>query len=242
MFFGPPALLLQPLTIKLLCDDAAAAARPFPTVDTTPEEVAAAQLQALSDSRLDKVYNLFSRARRAILTEDGRAQGGSGLLDPPPLECQRRVRRALDEKCPGLIGHGSHEIISGLTLNERVDGRLPRWCCRVKVNIFFPGFEGSDDGGFAASAANLAPPKYFLFTLVQQSLPPAESPKLDGDAAAPSLRRAAANGDGLWFVWSIEPERRGGGGGGGGGGDGPPDDGDGNSPLPARELALPVLL
>ena len=90
----------------------------FPTADTPPEEVVAAQLQALSDGNLTKVFSLFSRARRTVIVETGRAQGGGGQLMPPPEVVRKRVRAVLDETCPGLIGHAGAEVISGLTLNR----------------------------------------------------------------------------------------------------------------------------
>ena len=97
---------------------AAAASPRFPTADTPPEEVVAAQLQALSDGNLTKVFSLFSRARRTVIVETGRAQGGGGQLMPPPEVVRKRVRAVLDETCPGLIGHAGAEVISGLTLNR----------------------------------------------------------------------------------------------------------------------------
>lgn len=200
---GRPPSRLSTLRATIL--EASADTR-FPTVDALPEEVVAAQLQALSDSRLVLVYQLFAPARRAILSDDDQ-------LTPPPIDIQRRVRRALDESCPGLIGHGSHEIISGLALH----GRLPRWRCRVKVDVFHADLYDGCDGGFLSAAAAAQPPQYFVFTLMQQRSPEYES----ADNAA------------CWFVWSIQPERRGGGG-GGDDDDRPPDSG----PLPARELSL----
>lgn len=216
-------------SLILMCDSSS-----WPTVDTTPEEVVAAQLQALSDYKLTRVFQLFSRARRAILTEEGRSQGGGGQLDPPPIEIQRRVRRALDTTCPGLIGHGSSEIISGLTLNEEGGGRLPRWCGRVKVDTFYSDMYDTCDGGFLAAAAAAEPPRYFLFTLTRQSpAPEAASPKARR-TLVPTRRDALDGFEGCWLVWCIEPERRG----GGGGGDGPPVD-DGDDGPPGRELSLP---
>jgi hypothetical protein len=98
---------------------AAAASPRFPTADTPPEEVVAAQLQALSDGNLTKVFSLFSRARRTVIVETGRAQGGGGQLMPPPEVVRRRVRALLDQACPGLIGHAGAEVFSGLALHDR---------------------------------------------------------------------------------------------------------------------------
>ena len=91
----------------------------------------------LAHSNMTRVFELFSRARRAVITESGRAQGGGGQLAPPAPVIRERVRSMLDESCPGLIGHASAEIISGLTLNARTNGRMPRWRCRVKVETFY---------------------------------------------------------------------------------------------------------
>eukprot|EP00966_Prymnesium_polylepis_P159878 3695329-Prymnesium_polylepis.1 len=52
----------------------------FPTRDTTPAEVVTAQLQALSNSNLTRAFELFSRARRAVITEGGRAARRSHRL------------------------------------------------------------------------------------------------------------------------------------------------------------------
>ena len=71
---------------------------------------------------------------------------------PPPEVVRRRVRAALDEGCPGLIGHASAEVISGLTLNGRSEGRLPRWRCRVRVETFYADMYDTCDGGFLADA------------------------------------------------------------------------------------------
>ena len=218
-----PAVLRTVSVMK--CDDTTK----FPSVDTLPEEVVSAQLLALADSKLISVYELFSRARRAILSETVRAQGGSGQLEPSALEIQRRVRNGLDESCPGLIGHGSHEIISGLTLNDRGGGRLPRWRCRVKVDTFHADMYDAGDGGFLRAAAAAQPASYFIFTLTRQSV---ES----GSIAFETRRDTSDEFAGCWFVWNIEPERRGGG--GDDDGDDPQKDGD---PLPGRQLALPVL-
>ena len=180
----------------------------FPSANTQPEEVVSAQLQALSEAQLIRAYKLFSPARRAVMSGAGR----EAYNDLSPLDIQRRVRAALDDLCPGLIGHGSHEIISGLTLH----GGLPRWRCRVKVDVFHADMYDDCDGGFLQAAAAAQPPLYFVFTLMQQS----SSVCASEDAPC-------------WFVWSIEPERRG----GGGGNDN--DDRPSDDPLPTRELPLP---
>ena len=145
------------------------------------------------------------------------------------------MRRWLDESCPGLIGHGSHEIISGLTLNERTSGRLPRWRCRVKVHTFYAGMYDSGDGGFLAAAAAAHPPAYFILTLTRQSAAIELEPGTARTADIQARRDSYDGYEDCWLVWNIEPERR------RGGGDGPPDDdegGDGDPP-PGRELSLP---
>ena len=227
---SPPLALLRTAAPMLMkSTDASSNVVKFPSVDTLPEEVVSAQLQALSDSKLVRVYELFSRARRAILSETGRAQGGCGQLEPSALEIQRRVRRLLDESCPGLIGHGSHEVISGLTLNDGGGRLLPRWRCRVKVDIFYADRYDECDGGFLRAAAAAQPASYYIFTLTRQSV--------ESEPATSEPRRDASDGyAGCWFVWSIEPERRGGG--GDDDDDDPQTDGD---PLPGLELALPVV-
>ena len=47
------------------------------------------------------------------------------------------MRSYLDASCPGLIGHNSAVLRSGLTLNDRSNGRLPRWRGRVRVETFY---------------------------------------------------------------------------------------------------------
>lgn len=226
---APLVALLAPRTSLLLMS-----VRPgLPSVEATPEEVVSEQLRALSEARLPRVFQLFSRARRAMIMESGRAQGGGGQLDPPPQEVQRRVRRMLDASCPGLIGHGSHEIVSGLTLDQGGDGRMPRWGCRVRVHTFHPDMYDTCDGGFLAAAAAAAPPSYYLFTLTRQSR--REEPRSGGSGSGGSWLATRGSGcdgnEGCWFVWSVERERNGGG-------------GDDQSPPslggpPERERALP---
>ena len=197
----------------------------FPTPDTAPADVVVAQLQALSSTDLIGTYELFSRARRSIIVESGCAQGGGTALAlaPPPDVLRKRVRQTLDEfQCPGLIGHASHEVISGLTLNERTNGRIPQYRCRVKVETFYADMYDMSDGGFLAAAAAAQPPSYFIFTLTRQHDDP------------PATDKEVASFEGCWFVWTIEPERR-----GGGGGDEPPPDDDDDDGPPGRELLLP---
>ena len=163
------------------------------------------------------------------------------MLRPPDSQIRRRVRSLLDESCPLLIGHGSSEIISGLTLNGRVSENavrtLPRWRCRVKVQTYYPEMYDTCDGGFLAAAAAAQPPSYFIFTLTRQHDPPPTAREV---AAGPDnwdpRDKARFDGfEGCWFVWSIEPERR--------GGDGSDDDDDApaDDPPPGLELRLPAL-
>jgi len=199
----------------------------FPTADSTPPEVVSAQLQALSAGNLTRVFELFSRARRAIITESGRAQGGGDRLLPPAQVLQERVRAMLVESCPGLIGHTSAEITSGLTLNERGGGRLARYRCRVKVVTADTQDMGDDGFWRLYAAANTT--LYFVFTLTRQYDPPPTEQDLV--RMAWDAREAARDND-CWFVWSIEPERR-----GDGGGDDPA--GADKTP-PGQELLLPT--
>ena len=205
----------------------------FPTPESTPAEVVSAQLRALSDSDLMRVYQLFSRARRAIIVESGRAQGGGDALTPPTHQLRERVRAAVDASCPGLIGHASAEILSGLTVCGRTDGRMPQWRCRVRVETFYADMYDTCDGGFLAAAAAAAPPSYFVFTLTHQH----DEPPTERELSIADPRDAARfdGFDGCWLVWSIERERR------GGGGDDDTPGGD-DDPLPARERALPLQL
>jgi hypothetical protein len=242
------AVALVPLRIPratVRCDASAPSGRPeqrFPVASTPPEEVVAAQLLALSNNDLARVFQLFSRARRRIILEAGRAQGGGGQLDLPESQIRRRVRSLLDESCPRLIGHGSSEIISGLTLNGRGTSgavrTLPRWRCRVKVETFYPEMYDTCDGGFLAAAAAAQPPSYFIFTLTRQHDPPPTPREVAAGLMWEWDQRDKARFDGnecCWLVWSIEPERRG----GGGSDEEPPDDG--GDPRPGLALQLPHL-
>ena len=100
----------------------------FPTADTPPTDVVNAQLSALRSRDLPQVYHLFSRARRAIFAEQGRAQGSGAA--PPPAVLHRRMESALPA---GLLSHESSTILSALSLNERENGRLPRFACRCSL-------------------------------------------------------------------------------------------------------------
>ena len=180
----------------------------FPTAETPPAEVVRASLRALSAGNLTRTFELFSRARRAVIVEDGRSQGGGGMLDRT-LDVEARVRHVLETSCPGLLFHASSEVISGLAINGRSGGRLPRWRGRVKVRTFSAEMFDSEDGGFLRAAAEAAPPAYFVFTLTRQHDPPPTPREL---ASIDCRETARFDGfDGCWFVWKIEPERRRGG-------------------------------
>ena len=186
----------------------------FPTSATPPLDVAMAQLDALRDADIEKVYSLFSRARRAIFADYGRAQS----CPPPPRVLHRRVRAALRESCPGLLGHSSATILSALQLEEKNKGRLPHWRCRVRVHA---DPETGQPGG------------YYAMTLVRQHDPP---PPVR-ERSTPTMAMDPRNADrfdgfeGCWFVWSIVPDN-------GGGGDGEDYDG---SPRGGAEKPLPAL-
>lgn len=195
----------------------ASIAQRFPNADSTPAEVVAAQLTALSSNQLTRAFELFSPARRAIITESE-----AGNECPSASVLRKRVRDALDTRCPGLIGHASAEITSGLTLN---DGR---WRCRVKVQTFYAEMYDTCDGGFLAAAAAAQPPAYFVYTLTRQHVPRERVTQMRDEYDA-----ERGDGKDLWLVWNIDPERRGG---GGDADDEPtPDDHD---PPPGRELPL----
>ena len=180
----------------------------FPTADTPPTDGVNAQLSALRSRDLPQVYHLFSRARRAIFAEQGRAQGSGAA--PPPAVLHRRMESALPA---GLLNHESSTILSALSLNERENGRLPRFACRVRC-----------DG------------RNFVFTLQRQHDPPppereAALARRDSSCGVTMAHDARNAGrfdgyDGCWFVWSIAAD---------GGGDG--DAVGGGPPEAARPLA-----
>ena len=72
------------------------------------------------------VYHLFSP--RAIFAEQGRAQG-SAPRRRRPCSTDAGERAACR---PAL--HASSTILSALSLNERENGRLPRFACRVRCD------------------------------------------------------------------------------------------------------------
>lgn len=160
----------------------------FPTADTAPSEVVDAQLRALRALDIPQIFTLFSRARRRIFEDHGRAQSC-----PPPRDVlYQRVFEALETSCPGLIGHSSASILSALYLKEnRDDGLMPRWCCRVQIA---PG------------------DRTYTFTLTRQHDPP--PPAIE--ATTPTLAQDPRNAgrfdgfEGCWLVWSIEPDGDGG--------------------------------
>ena len=200
------AAALQPPSKRLPPASSPANEGRFPTASTPPTEVIEAQLRALSTNDLQTAYSLCSRAWRAIIVEEGRAQGGGGQLDPPADVVRRRLRSALDETCPGLIGHGWAEIVSGLAINDRANGRLPRYTARVKVKTFHADMYDACDGGWLQAAADAAPPVYFVFTLMRQhDPPPPERLSID-----PRETERFDGFDQCWFVSSIVPERNGG--------------------------------
>ena len=131
---------------------------------------------------------------------------------------RRRVRAALRESCPGLLGHSSATILSALQLEEKNKGRLPHWRCRVRVHA---DPETGQPGG------------YYAMTLVRQHDPP---PPVR-ERSTPTMAMDPRNADrfdgfeGCWFVWSIVPDN-------GGGGDGEDYDG---SPRGGAEKPLPAL-
>ena len=113
----------------------------------------------------------------------------------------------------GLLAHESSTILSALSLNERENGRLPRFACRVRC-----------DG------------RNFVFTLQRQHDPPppereAALARRDSSCGVTMAHDARNAGrfdgyDGCWFVWSIAAD---------GGGDG--DAVGGGPPEAARPLA-----
>lgn len=163
-----------------------------PLLSISAESVVAAQLGALSNGNLTRVYELFSVTRRRMMADGGAGRSTEALESVSHLQVARWVRRELDVSSPGLIGHGSHTIMSGLTLDEGAGRLPPRWRCRVKVDTYYADMYGEWDGGFLRAAAAAHPPSYFVFTLTRE---PEEG--------------------GAWRVWSIALERKGGGGGGG---------------------------
>ena len=181
----------------------------FPTASSPPAEVVAAQLEALRQQDIQRVFDLFSRARRAVFTEHGRAQGGGQALVDEAARL-RRVEAALEQSCPGLLGHSTAEILSTLQVQARERGRLPQWCCRVRTAT-------SPD----------EPDNVFTFTLTQQHDPPPTAHELANPTILNDDRNAARfdGFDKCWFVWSIQPD-----GGGGQDGIGAPD------PESARDL------
>ena len=112
----------------LLQDKSLQGSTQFPTATTPPVDVVTAQLAAFKEMDVDRALSLFSRARRTMFADAGRAQSC-----PPPRDLLlRRVTASLREGCPGLLGHTSCEILSGLQIDEQ-RGRLPRFRCRVRV-------------------------------------------------------------------------------------------------------------
>ena len=176
--------------MALLTAFAVALAPQFPTASTPPTAVVEAQLAALRARDFPQIYSLFSRARRAIFAEQGRAQGSGAA--PPPDVLYRRVEAALPA---GLLAHESSTILSALTLNERENGRLPRFACRCSI-VPAPGER----------------PERFVFTLMRQHTEP-PPPR---EATTPTLAQDARNAgrfdgfDGCWFVWSIARDSDGG--------------------------------
>ena len=155
----------------------------FPTVDTRPVDVVRAQLEALRTCELPRVFALFSRARRLLITESAkRDMRESGV---PRERLLARLEEMLDGDTPGLLGHESAELDAALDLGggggPAAGRRLPRFTCRVCV-----------DGD-----------RYYSFTLTRQSDPPPPS----REPSSPIEDFRCIDGfEGCWFVWSIVEE------------------------------------
>ena len=172
----------------------------FPTADTLPADVVRAQLAALAARDLPAVYALFSRARRSVLEQTGRAQSSR----PPAATLFSLLNASLEATCPGLLGHSHAEITAALTLHIESEARgagrrLPRWRCRVRLT---PDARALDDDA-------LRLPTHYTFTLTRQHDPP---PPPEEALRAPDVRNLARfdGFEGCWFVWSIQPDGNGG--------------------------------
>lgn len=178
--------------VLLLCAAAAAfsqvnkapkKASMFPTRETPPTAVLAAQLSALQRRDIAGAFALFSRARKLQITETAAVDRRQTAI---PLDVVlRKLEDALDESCPGLLGHERCEVLSSLALSEYDGVHLPKWRCRVRV---------LGEGGAARS---------YQFHLTRQSDPP--PPTIDFDEKYDKCRDIDGF-EGCWFVWRIEPE------------------------------------
>lgn len=223
------------LHVRAIVTSFAVAVPQFPRADTPPASVVTAQLQALSSRDIPAAFSLFSRARRSIFEEGGRAQGGcAALVNQQALHS--RVEAALDEACPGLLGHATADVLSVLQLADRRDGRLPRWRCRVRVEA---------DADASGSGTACPTSRLFEFTLTQQHDPPPTALELSSPTLLHDERNSARfdGFDGCWLIWSIKPDDGGGGCGAAGGRPAPPT---GALPLPrpatpAKRSSAPVM-
>mmetsp|Transcript_11987 Transcript_11987/g.22460 ORF Transcript_11987/g.22460 Transcript_11987/m.22460 type:complete len:528 (+) Transcript_11987:60-1643(+) len=118
----------------------------FPVPDTSPKEVVVAQLEALRRGDIQRVFKLFSRARRLAIEEGVRIDERERNL--PPERVHSALALWLRRNCPGLIAHRSFDIVASLEDPFPQPGHLQKWTYRVKVN------EGE---------------QHFIFTLTRQS-------------------------------------------------------------------------
>lgn len=154
----------------------------WPTRETPPRDVLAAQLTALRDADLERIYGLFSRARRLAINESA---AKDARQFPPFDDVLKGLGRGLRASCPGLLGHDACEILSALAVSEFDGIHIPRWTCRARVS------RGSKS-------------KTFTFTLTRQSDPP--PPTIEIDERVDAGTRAIDGYEGCWFVWSIAPD------------------------------------
>jgi hypothetical protein len=155
----------------------------FPTCEDNPKEVVAAQLKALRDRSMSRIYPLFSRALRSHFEEAGRAQGGGSALKPPTEFLYKRTENYLEQTCPGLLGNERFEVLSVFELERGKKGRLPMVSCTAVVQ-----------------AADDSPARMFFFTLTKQRDTPAESDK----PPSPFDERNSARFDGFEGCWLIQ--------------------------------------
>ena len=93
----------------------------FPTAETLPADVVRAQLAALAARDLPAVYTLFSRARRSVLEQTGRAQSSR----PPAATLYRLLGSVAPSDLSGAPRPPRAEITAALTLHIESEAPAP---------------------------------------------------------------------------------------------------------------------
>merc|ERR1719356_1257793 len=104
----------------------------FPNPSSSPSDVLKAQLKALQAADMRETFRLFSRSTRLFIEDSTRRDVRESRL--PQERVSSILSSMLSRDCPGLVQHGSSQILSIIGDPSPPKGRLKTRICRVKVD------------------------------------------------------------------------------------------------------------